>query len=376
MSGKTTDLLNSNYIIDGVQMALTPARMLRECMVEPPLEPDGDAPALADEREDPAPDNHSYDENLIERYAQLVNYLEKRELPIPFAGPYSAGKVAQALIDAIWMNGHFRLGDLTLKADWKWNDKEIGLPAAFYSSVEEVCSYIDALGVKIEKYSLTSGAPAVSFKASTVAEVDDEEITEEESLLRDLPYRTVNPRMSRRRKVATGFTPEAQDWILYIPFDPCDFRLGGSTLSQALHTTPSIAPDIQDADYFMDCYEVVRELVEDGVVKAAATVGEGGLMMALRSLSGITGADVCIRDICKAYGDESPVRVLFSEVPGVVIQIADIDYDYVDAELILQDVVYYPIGHPTPGKPGVNLTGKVEIPQILESLLNTLEGED
>ena len=376
MSGKTTDLLNSNYIIDGVQMALTPARMLRECMVEPPLEPDGDAPALADEREDPAPDNHSYDENLIERYAQLVNYLEKRELPIPFAGPYSAGKVAQALIDAIWMNGHFRLGDLTLKADWKWNDKEIGLPAAFYSSVEEVCSYIDALGVKIEKYSLTSGAPAVSFKASTVAEVDDEEITEEESLLRDLPYRTVNPRMSRRRKVATGFTPEAQDWILYIPFDPCDFRLGGSTLSQALHTTPSIAPDIQDADYFMDCYEVVRELVEDGVVKAGATVGEGGLMMALRSLSGITGADVCIRDICKAYGDESPVRVLFSEVPGVVIQIADIDYDYVDAELILQDVVYYPIGHPTPGKPGVNLTGKVEIPQILESLLNTLEGED
>ena len=85
---------------------------------------------------------------------------------------------------------------------------------------------------------------------------------------------------------------------------------------------------------------------------------------------------MCIRDICKAYGDEKPVRVLFSEVPGVVIQIADIDYDYVDAELILQDVVYYPIGHPTPGKPGVNLTGKVEIPQILESLLNTLEGED
>ena len=376
MSGKQTDLLNSNYIIDGVPMTLTPARMLRECMVEPPLEPDGDLPALADEREDPAPDNYTYDENLVERYAQLIDYLEKRELPIPFAGPYSAGKVAQALLDAIWMNGHFRLGDLSLKADWKWNDKVIGLPAAFYNSVEEACSYIDALGVKIEKFSLTGGAPAVSFKAATVAEVDDDDITEEESLMRDLPYRTVNPRMSRRRKVSAGFTPEAQDWILFIPFDPCDFRLGGSALSQALHTTPSVDPDIQDADYFMDCYEVVRELVEDGVVKAGATVGEGGLMMALRSLSGITGADVCIRDICKAYGDESPVRVLFSEVPGVVIQIADIDYDYVDAELILQDVVYYPIGHPTPGKPGVNLTGKVEIPQILESLLNTLEGED
>lgn len=375
MSGKA-DLLNSTYIIDGVQMALTPARMLRECMVDPPLEPDGDALSLADEREDPAPDNYNYDEALIERYAQLVEYLQKRELPIPFAGPYSAGKVAQALIDAIWMNGHFRLGDLRLKAEWKWNDKEIGLPAAFYNSVEEVCSYIDALGVKIDKYSLVNGSPSVSFKASTVAEVEDDEITEEESLLRDLPYRTVNPRMSRRRKVASAFTPEAQDWILYIPFDPCDFRLGGSALSQALQTSPAVAPDIQDADYFMDCYEVVRELVEDGVVKAGATVGDGGLLSALRSLSAVTGADVCIRDICKAYGEESPVRVLFAEVPGVVIQIADIDYDYVDAELILQDVVYYPIGHPAPGKRGVNLTDKVDIPQILESLLNTLEGED
>lgn len=375
MSGKA-DLLNSNYIIDGVQMALTPQKILRECMVEPPLEPDGDAPTLADEREDPAPDNYSYDESLIERYAQLIQYLEKRELPIPFAGPYSAGKVAQALLDAIWMNGHFRLGDLSLKAEWKWNDKEIGLAAAFYNSVEEACSYIDALGVKIEKYSVTGGVPSVAFKASTVAEVDDDEITEEESLLRDLPYRTVNPRMSRRRKVSASIVPESSDWLLYIPFDPCDFRLGGSALSQALHTTPSTAPDIQDADYFIDCYEVVRELVEDGVVKAGATVGEGGLMMALRTLATANGADVCIRDICKAYGDEKPVRVLFGEVPGVVIQIADIDYDYVDAELILQDVVYFPIGHPVPGKPGVQLSDKVEIPQILESLLNTLEGED
>ena len=375
MSGKT-DLLNSTYIIDGVQMPLTPGRMLRECMAEPPVEPDGDAPVLADERMDAAPAYCAYDESLTEHYAQLVQQLQKRELPLPFSGPYSAGKVAQALIDAVWMSGHFRLGDLSLKAEWKWNAREIGLAAAFYSSVEEVCNYIDALGVKIEKFGLVNGAPAVNFKATTVAETEEDELPEEESILRDLPYRTVNPRISRRRKVPAGWLPEAKDWILYIPFDPCDFRLGGSALSQALGTSPSTAPDIQDADYFMDCYEVVRELVEDGVVKSGATVGEGGLLTALRGMAGITGADVCIKDVCKAYGEESTVRVLFSEVPGVVIQIADIDYDYVDAELILQDVVYFPLGHPTPGKSGVQLSEKVEIPQILESLLNTLEGED
>lgn len=375
MSGKT-DLLNSHYIIDGVQMPYSPGMMLRECLSDPSSLPESQAAVLADERKDPAPSDRPYDEAHIDAYARQVEALPKRELPLSFAGSYSAAKVAQGLIDAIWMGGHFRLPDLSLKADWKWNARGIGLPAAFYDSVEKACGYIDALGIKIEKFGFSSGAPAVSFKATTAAELEEDDFSEEESLLRDLPYRTVNPRMTRRRKASASLVPEAKDWILYIPFDPCDFRLGGSALSQALGASPSTAPDVQDADYFMDCYEVVRELVEDGIVKAGITVGDGGLLTALRSMAGTTGADVSIQDISKAYGEENPVRVLFGEVPGVIVQIADIDYDYVDAELILQDVVYYPIGHPAPGKPGVRLTGKVEIPQILESLLNTLEGED
>ena len=369
-----TDLVNASYILDGVTMPLPPSKMLRECTVEPPLEPDGDPQTIADEHLDQEPRDFVFSEKDIPSYAQAVESF-KRGLPLHFAGPYTSGKVAQALLDAIWMNGHFRLGDLTLKADWKWNSKQIGLPAAFYDSVEAACGYIDALGVKISQYSVTAGNPSVAFKATTVAEEDAPE--DEESLLRELPYRTANPRISRRRKAASAFVPEASDWLIYIPFETCDFRLGGSALAQAVDASPAAPPEIGDADYFIDCYEVVRELVEDGIVKAGVTVGEGGLMTALRSMASAgTGAQVCIADICKAYSDELPVRVLFSEVPGVLIQIADIDYDYVDAELILQDVVYYPLGHPTPGSPAVSIVEKTDIPGILESLMSTLEGED
>lgn len=355
-------------------MPLSPAHMLRECMTDPPLLPDGDAETIADERLDPQPRDFSFKESHIPAYTRAVSGC-KRSFPLPFAGPYTVGKVAQALLDAIWMNGHFRLGDLSLKADWKWNGRSIGLPAAFYASVEAACGYTDALGLKFSQYSVTGGTPGVSFKATTVAEEDAPD--EETSLLRELPYRTANPRISRKRKTPATLVPEAGDWLIYIPFDPCDYRLGGSLLAQAVGASPAAPPEIGDADYFIDCYEVVRELVEDGVVKAGVTVGEGGLMTALRAFSqGGTGAEVCIRDICKACGGELPVRVLFAEVPGVVIQIADLDYDYVDAELILQDVVYYPIGHPTPGSAAVRITDKVDLPQILESLMNTLEGED
>lgn len=368
-----TDLLHSHYIIDGVQKSLSPSQMLRECCTEAPLEPDGDPETLADEQLDIRPDHYTFKDSAIGSYARALPL--KRSLPLAFSGPFTVGKVAQALLDAIWMNGHFRLGDLNLKAEWKWNAKTIGHAAAFYQSVESACSYLDALGVKLERYSLCSGQPSVAFKAGTVPE--EEALDEETSLLRELPYRTANPRISRKRKVPSTLLPEESDWLIYIPFDPCDFRLGGSTLAQAVGAHPAVAPDISDADYFIDCYEVVRELVEDGIVKAGATVGEGGLMTCLRGMATAgTGADISIRNVCKAYGEESRVRVLFSEVPGVVIQIADIDYDYIDAELILQDVVYYPLGHPVPGRSSVKLTEAVEIPQILESLLNTLEGED
>jgi len=359
------DLMNSNYIIDGVQMPLSPARMLRECTVNAPLEPDGDPATVSDEALDPAPDSFTFHGDPV-----AFSPGKRQSLPLPFSGPFTASKVAQALIDAIWQGGHFRLGDLLLKADWKWNAKSIGLAAAFYYSVEEACNYIDALGVKISRYSLSSGTPAVSFKAGTVA---DEDLPED--ILEEAPVES--PRISRRRKCPATIQPDGQDWLLYIPFDTCDFRLGGSTLAESAGASPSTPPDVADADYFMDCYEVVRELVEDGVVKAGVTVGDGGLLTALRSFTTAeTGADISIRDICRAYGEELPLRVCFAEVPGVVIQIADIDYDYVDAELILEDVVYFPIGHPETGRGGVRISEKVEIPQILESLLNTLEGED
>ena len=94
-------------------MALSPERMLRECVVEPPIEPDGDPETLADETLDLRPDNFQFKESSIATYAKSIP--EKRAFPLPFATSYTAGKVAQALLDAIWMAGHFRLGPLRFR---------------------------------------------------------------------------------------------------------------------------------------------------------------------------------------------------------------------------------------------------------------------
>ena len=368
-------ILHSIYIIDGKELELTPAQILEECSLPGVVPEGGEAGTLADETTDLYPEGSDLPEKDVDALSDKLMALGKRPLPLHFSAQYTAEMIARALLDAIWMGGHFRLGDLILKGEWKWNDKSMGLAAAFYASVEKAGEYMDALGLKFSHLQFSSGAPAVHFKAYTTSE--EEDVEDEEELFRELPFRTANPRISTRRKCSASILPETSDWLIFIPFDSCDFRLGGSALAEISGNHPS-APDIGDADYFIDCYEVVRELVEDGVVKAGATVGNGGLLTTLKNMSGTCGADISVGDVCRAYGGETALRVLFSEVPGVILQIADLDYDYLDAELLLQDVAYFPLGHPTPGSKAVSVLSSDAsgINGILESLLNTLEGED
>ena len=374
MAEKAPNLYDA-YLIDGIPQALTPAGLLQECTLPGALPPKTAAGTVADETVDIAATPFDFRDGEIDAYADAVAALPRPPFPVPFAAPLTRARVAKALVDAVWMGGHFRLGDLTLKADWRWRDGAIGNQAAFYGSVEAAAEYIDALGLKISEIKVSGGPCSVSFKATTTAE--EEAPDEEESLIRELPFRTANPRISRRRRCPSTIQGEASDWLIYIPLDTCDYRLGGSLLAAATGARRGTAPDIGDADYFIDGYEVIRELVEDGIVKAGATVLEGGLMTTLRAMAAVHGAEVSVNDICRACGGELQVRVLFGEVPGVVIQIADIDYDYVDAELLLQDIAYYPLGHPVPGAPGVSvLSGGNNITLILESLMNSLEGED
>lgn len=379
---ENTSFLYSSYIIDGIAQALTPAEMLKECTAEgalpaPPVESPAD---IADETIDLSANSQPFSLEFLPSYTEAIAALPRRPFPVPFAAPYTCGKVAQALVDAIWQGGHFRLGDLSLKAEWKWDPKALGNMAAFYASVEAACRFIDDLGLKLLQVQVGPGQCAFAAKAATTLVEEDlpeETEDEEESLIRELPFRTSRPRMSRRRKCPSSLLPHPSDWLIYIPFDSCSYRLGGSTLAAAVGAQPAVAPDIGDADYFLDGYEVVRELIEDGIVKAGSTVFQGGLMTALQRMSTECGAEIGIGSLCKAVGDATPVQVLFSEVPGVVVQIDDADYDYLDAELLLQDVAYYPLGHPDPERPGVRVSGESsDISRILESLMNTLEGED
>lgn len=356
--------LHSFYIIDGVQQEYAPAQLL-----------DAVTDSGAVHSSSPAGESYIMDETLdaeVRSYGydngQCLSYLDRvlssaRRVPMAYADSYTRFRIAHALVDSLWKGGHFRLGNLQVDAVWKWNGTRVGSMAAFYESVRSTADYVDAMGLNLSGYgfSWTEGDSAAEFKAILGGSLcDDDEV-----------------RMSDDAACPDVLVPDPQSWVVYVPFDTADFRLGGSLFSQVLGLGGA-APVISDADYFMDCHEVVREFVEDGILLSGVSVGEGGLLAAASRLtSGGTGLTVDISDVMRSYQENDAVRILFSAIPGAIIQIRDSDFDYLDAELLLQDVAYFPLGHPEPGgRLDIKASAKSGIQTILESLMRNAEGED
>ena len=373
---KKASALHSTYVLDGIPQELTPAELLAAVTESSNgSAPDEGGDQIVDETLDPVLGNLGLDSSEIDGYLDNVMSAEK-QLPLAFADVYTRLRLAAALIDAIWCRGSFKLEDLSLKASWKWNSAGIGSQAAFYRSVQSAADYIDALGLKFNSYSYsgTSQESSVNFRPQLSVSDDDAE----DAFLGQIP-RSGNPRFSALRSCPASFDPDPQSWIVYIPFETSDYRLGGSLLAQTLGLGGGVPPQLDDPDYFIDCFEVVRELVEDKIIISGATVRYGGLLKTVKQMTGPeVGASIDISGIMKSCNEKDIVRILFSEVPGAVIQIRDIDFDYLDAELLLQDVAFFPLGHPVPGTSDVRVkaSAKSGIQTILESLMQNAEGED
>lgn len=358
-------VLNSTYVIDGVRQDSSPASMLDECRVEmrtggrkANIPSPGEITDESLERTVVCP--IIYNKEEIVRYSEAVDNIIDRERRFPLAFPeqFSRQRVARALLDCIWSEGDFDLRDLQLRLEWKWNSQKMGAMSSFYASCAAVADYLYDLDCCVESYSFSDD----NEDCGLICEV----CTDEEKNI--FPQKRICPEKCEG---------EDSDWIIYIPFDTCKFRLGASLLAEAVGDNGELAPETGDPDWFMDCFEVVRELVYDGVVTSGTTVCDGGLQAAVRRIC--DHGEFNISGLSGSYGEKDSVRMLFAEVPGVLIRIRDIDYDYVDSQLLLQDIAYYPLGHPSANGNGISLTDNScsKLSNIISSLLvQASEGED
>lgn len=375
--------LHSQYIIDGIICDATPAELLNECMSDPAKDPaDGQVFAdIIDESTDPPVSSFTYDNSRDIAYAAQCAAASAKERPFRMLYPdaFTRLRIADCLIERIWNDGHFRLGDLEIWARWTWNTRPLGNMAAFHKSAEAAGEYIFGLGIRMNDYIFeeTDEESHTGFYAWLPEgrnEEDDYEVRFKES-----PFESHHPWISESRKCPAEIIADPASWLIYIPFDTCSHSIGGSLLAQLHGHNGGPGLHIQDPDYFIDCFEVVRELVEDGIVMSGATVSDGGLGTAAARICGGKGIELDISGLMSSHQEKDTTKMLFGEVPGVLLQISDNDYDYLDSQLLLQDVAYYPVGHPSAGFSGIRLINrkKADVAGILASLLGQAsEGED
>lgn len=369
--------LDSEYILDGARQEMTPRQMLEEAVCPGSSEAcracSGEP--VVDESVDPALDNTDFSGLDLHKCLEKMSEAECSVRAIPSSCPAEAtlAELEFSLLDAIWKTGHFRLENLAVDISWEWDAEPVGNLSAFYRSVEAACGYLDLLGVRLSGYEFRTGDSCRMTVLVREGNGRDE--------LMDFIQDARPVEMGNGRRCPGKLSGDRGSWLIYVPFDTCKFRLGGSLFSEMEGRTGGKVPDVRDYDYFMDCFEIVREFVEDGVAVSGTTCGRGGLMRALAGICGEdSGVTADISDVMRSYGETEKVNVLFGEVPGVLMEIRDSDFDYVDAEMLLQDVAYYPLGHPD-GKGVSIVTGDAgNVSGILQSLMDSRdmapEGED
>lgn len=384
---RSVSALYSSYVIDGARMDYTPAQMLDDCMPAGERErtvPEENFDSIVDEIVEHAPRKTAYDRAGIMGYLKrLTEIRDSVRMPATAApGSFTRRKIASALLDTIWKKGHFTLEDLWITLQWSWDSAPLGNMAAFYRSAEAASQYLFDLGLRLDSYSFekVAGTSDITVKTSVENDRDDKAGSDYDFFNeqnghdgRELRYCWI----SDEEKCGSRLVSSPSSWLVYIPFDTCEYRLGDSLFEKAAGTSGDSAPEIQDPDYFIDCFEVVRELIEDGVIMAGVSVGQGGLAFAAASMCGeSTGISIDISGIERAEKETDALRLLFSEVPGVLIQIQDADYDYMDSQLLLQDIAYFPLGHPS-DIAGIDFThGRKGVSDILASLLQGNIPED
>jgi phosphoribosylformylglycinamidine synthase len=236
--------------------------------------------------------------------------------------------IAEALTNLVWTPLTHGLKGVSLSANWMWPAKNPGENARLFEAVEAVSDFACKLGINIPtgKDSLSmaqrypDGTTVLSpgtVIISAVAEVDD-----------------------LRKTVSPDLKNIANSKIIYIDFSKDELKLGGSSFGQVVNSLSGHAPTVLDESYFVNAFETVQHLVKHNLILAGHDISSGGLITTLLEMCFPTshvGLNIDLKDL-----DGDLIKIFFSENPGVVIQVRDVQM--VSGFLKRCDILFHVIG--------------------------------
>ncbi len=217
--------------------------------------------------------------------------------------------ITESLTNIVFAPIEGGLGSVSLSANWMWPCKNPGEDARLYTAVQAASDYALALGINIptgkDSLSMTQ-----KYKNGELVYAPGTVIITSAGEVSDVK-KTVSPALKHCRSQ-----------IIYVDMCRDAFRLGGSSFAQIVGSVGMDVPTVTSADYFARSFDAIQQLIAEGKILAGHDVSAGGLITALLEMTfadNRSGMDLSLA----ALGEKDIVKVLFSEKPALVLQVAD-----------------------------------------------------
>ena len=217
--------------------------------------------------------------------------------------------IAEALTNIVWAPLTHGLKGISLSANWMWPAKNPGENARLYQAVEAASDFACSLGINIptgkDSLSMTQKySNEVVFAPGTVIISASGEIS-------DL-----------RKIVEPVMVNDPSKPFYYIDFSKSNMALGGSSLAQVLSVVGEDTPSVEDPFYFANAFDSLQEAINNGLVASGHDISSGGMIVTLLEFCFAQNKGGIKVDL-SLIGECDSVKLLFSEIPGVIVQVND-----------------------------------------------------
>ncbi len=242
--------------------------------------------------------------------------------------------IAESLTNIVWAPFTDQLKSISLSANWMWPCRNEGEDARLYEAVEAASKFACALGINI---------PTGKDSLSMTQKYKDEVVYAPGTVIISASGE-VN---DIRKVVEPVLINDTATKILYIDFSQCEHFLGGSAFAQSLNKLGQHTPTVKNPDYFIKAFNTIQNLIEKGLILAGHDISAGGMITTLLEMC-FSNTEGGLNIDLKELRENDLVRILFSENPGIIIQVASDG----EAETFLKnsEIKFATIGTPSPNR--------------------------
>ncbi|MEE4215093.1 MAG: phosphoribosylformylglycinamidine synthase [Bacteroidales bacterium] len=239
--------------------------------------------------------------------------------------------IAEALTNIIWAPLKDGISAISLSANWMWPCKNPGEDARLYEAVEAASNFAISLGINI---------PTGKDSLSMTQKYKDGTVISPGTVIISASGEVTDV----RRIIEPVMVPDSDTSLLYIDMSRDSFKTGGSSFAQVRNRIGTETPTVNDPEYFKTVFNTVHELVNGRKILAGHDISSGGMITTLLEMCfANTEAGMSIN--LDALNEDDIVKLLFSENPGIIIQVDD---EEEIAEILLErGITFYSIGKPS-----------------------------